>query len=51
MLQPLPIPDKVWTDISMDFIKGLPKSKKFSVIFMVVARLSKYAYFLALSHP
>lgn len=35
----------------MDFIEGLPHSFGKKTIFMVVDRLSKYTYFVAISHP
>jgi hypothetical protein len=50
-LQPLPIPIALFTYISMDFINGLPKTEGNEVIFVVVDCFSKYAHFLALSHP
>ena len=49
--QPLPIPTNVWSDISMDFIGGLPKVQKLDTIFVVVDRMTKYAHFYALAHP
>jgi hypothetical protein len=47
----LPIPCQVWNDIILDFIKGLPISHGKDTILVVVDRLSKYAYFMSLTHP
>ena len=38
-------------DLSMDFIEGLPKSQGYSVILVVVDKLTKYAHFMAVKHP
>lgn len=51
LLQPLSIPPLPWTDITMDFIEGLPRSKGKTVIWAIVDCLTKYDHFIALNHP
>ncbi|KAJ0575909.1 putative nucleotidyltransferase, Ribonuclease H [Helianthus annuus] len=48
LLQPLPVPEHTWHDISMDFITNLPPSRGKTVIWVIVDRLSKFAHFIAL---
>src|ERR1041385_3534004 len=46
-LQPLPIPERKWDKVGMDFIIGFPKTQKGNdAIFIVIYRLSKVAHFL-----
>lgn len=51
LLAPLPIPSHAWHTVTLDFIEGLPKSVGYNCILVVVNKFSKYAHFVALSHP
>lgn len=50
LLQPLPVPEKPWVCVSMDFITGLPKVDGMRSIMVVVDRFSKYAVFIPAPH-
>ena len=47
LLEPLPIAEKPWDSVTMDFITCLPNSEGFGTIMVVVDRFSKYATFTA----
>ena len=47
-MMPLPIPEDVWQDISMDLITNLTKSNNCTSIFVIVDRFSKMSHFIPL---
>jgi ribonuclease HI len=47
LLQPLPVPEWKWEEISMDFINGLPRTPRGNdSIWVIVDRLTKVAHFI-----
>jgi hypothetical protein len=51
LLQPLPVPSEPWEVATMDFIDGLPPSRTYNCLLVVVDKFSKYAHFIPLKHP
>ncbi|KAI4305028.1 hypothetical protein L6164_028419 [Bauhinia variegata] len=46
LLEPLPIAERPWESVSIDFIMALPNSERYGSIIMVVDHFSKYAIFI-----
>ena len=46
LLKPLPVPERRWQDISIDFVVDLPESEGCKNIMVVVDRLTKYRYMI-----
>ena len=48
-LKPLPVPERPWTNITMDFVTGLPECELKNAILMVVDRLAKERVYIPCS--
>ena len=46
LLKPLPVPERLWDSISMDFIEQLLESNGFTTILVIIDRASKQAIFI-----
>ncbi|KAE8730099.1 hypothetical protein F3Y22_tig00003041pilonHSYRG00844 [Hibiscus syriacus] len=46
LLEPLPVSQRPWDSITLDFISALPKSEGYGSIMVVVDRFSKYGTFI-----
>ncbi|KAF7572877.1 hypothetical protein PtrM4_077820 [Pyrenophora tritici-repentis] len=50
LLKPLPVPEQIWKEISIDFIDGLPESDGKKSLMAVTDRLSKDVVFIPLAN-
>ena len=46
LLKPLPIPTRPWTDVTLDFVIGLPHNNNYNAILMVIDRLTKKRHYI-----
>ena len=46
LLQPIPIPSQPFEVVTMDFIGELPLSKNYNAIFVLICKLTKFAFFI-----
>ena len=46
VLRPLPVPEKPWDDMSIDFVVGVPECERFNAMWVVVDRLCKMRHFI-----
>jgi hypothetical protein len=49
ILNPLPVPDRLWRDISIDFVTGLPLSDSHNAIWVVINDLTKMRHLIPCS--
>ncbi len=45
-MKPLPIPTHPWTDVTLDFVTGLPLNNSHNAVLMVIDRLTKERHYI-----